>query len=252
MKQNILRHYDAKYACESAAQVPCARAPSDAPTDRYEACLQAFPARFRGGHILEIGAGSGLLARSLLAIGLPFESYTASEFSAARLETLRRGFADPRVRVLQLDVEAVPDELAGRFDAVIMIALIEHLIDPLRAMQQVRRVLRPGGFVLVDTPNAAKVTRRLKLLAGHFPSTASRDEGLTTYDGRPVDLHDEGHLHYFTYRSLTRMLVERCGFSRVEKIPYPTPPLPFGRRIHYALARLRPELFAELCVAAYA
>jgi SAM-dependent methyltransferase len=252
VKQDVVRHYDEKYAAESADVDQAVLVPSETPCNRYEACLKALPARFRGGSVLEIGAGSGLLARSLIAAGLAFESYSVSELSEARLAGLRKRMSDPRVQVLQLDVEDPPDDLAARYDAVIMIALIEHLFDPLRAMRAVRRMLRPGGFVFVDTPNAAKYTRRLKLLFGRFPSTASRDEGLTTYDGRPVDLHDEGHLHYFTYRSLTRMLVERCGFSRVEKVPYPTSPALLGRRADYALACLRPEVFSELCLVAYA
>jgi SAM-dependent methyltransferase len=251
VKQQVVRHYDEKYADESAGGDQAVLAPSAWPCNRYEACLAAFPSRFRGGSVLEVGAGSGLLARSLMAAGVDFASYTASELSEMRLAGLRKRVSDPRVQVLQLDIEDPPDDLAARYDAVIMLALIEHLFDPLRAMRAVRRMLRPGGFAFVDTPNAAKYTRRLKLLFGRFPSTASRDEGLTTYDGRPVDLHDEGHLHYFTFRSLTRMLVERCGFSRVEKVPYPTSPALFGRRADYALACLRPELFSELCLVAH-
>lgn len=209
-----------------------------------------FARRFRGGDVLEIGAGSGVVCRSLAAAGVEFRSYTATEYSTVRLEGLRQSLTDPRVRVEPLDLEAPAAGHAGRYDAVILLALIEHLVDPLRALQNVRGMLRPGGFALVDTPNAAKYTRRLKLLFGRFPSTASRDEGLRTYAGDPVDLHDEGHLHYFTYRSLTRMLVERCGFRRVVPAPYATPPHLLGRRLGAGLARLRPQLFAELCVVA--
>ena len=48
--------------------------------------------------------------------------------------------------------------------------------------------------------------------------------------GSPADLYDEGHLHYFTFRSLTRMLTLRCGFSRVERVPYASAPHVFGKR----------------------
>jgi SAM-dependent methyltransferase len=245
------RHYDEKYAAEAEAAAGDVIHWTALPSDRYQAALGAVLQRFRGGALLEIGAGSGLLARSLLAAGLDCDCYTASELSSARLEGLRRGLDDPRVRVIELDAEEIPAEELGRYDAVLMVALIEHLFDPLRALQRARRLLRPGGFALVDTPNVAKFTRRWKLLMGRFPSTASREEGLVTYDGRPVDLHDEGHLHYFTHASLSRMLVERCGFARVDAIPYATPPRPLGPRVHHALARLRPQLFSELCVVAW-
>jgi len=192
-----------------------------------------------------------VIARSLAAADVPFEDYTATEYSEARLDGLRRSLTDPRVRVAKLDLEAPPGEHAGRYDAVILLALVEHLVDPIAGLRHVREMLRPGGFAFIDTPNIAKYTRRLKLLFGRFPATASQDEGLATYAGGPVDLHDEGHLHYFTYRSLSRLLVERCGFSRITPAPYVTPPHLLGRRIDGALARWRPQLFAELCLVAH-
>jgi SAM-dependent methyltransferase len=252
MKDAVLRHYDEKYAGDAAHAGGALYAASATPTNRYQACLLELPRRLpAGGDVLEIAAGSGVLARSLLAAGLRCGSYTATEISDARLAALQ-SLADPRIRVARLDIEAAPDDHDGRYDAIVLVALIEHLFDPLRAMQRVRRWLKPGGFALIDTPNVAKWTRRAKLLCGRFPSTASRDEGLVTYDGRPVDLVDEGHLHYFTWGSLTRMLTLRCGFSRVEPVPYATGPHPFGTRASYALACALPGLFSELCVVAYA
>jgi hypothetical protein len=106
--------------------------------------------------------------------------------------------------------------------------------------------------VYIDTPNVAKYTRRIKLLLGRFPSTASLNEGLTTYAGQPVDLHDEGHLHYFTFRSLSNMLTERCGFSRVAKISYPGEKIVLGRHFHSLLAGIWPEMFSEIALVAYA
>jgi SAM-dependent methyltransferase len=152
--------------------------------------------------------------------------------------------------VARLDVEN--DEGAeARYDAVVLLALIEHLFDPLRAMQRVRRWLRPGGFAYVDTPNIAKWTRRTKLLFGRFPATASTAEGLVRYEGGDTDLYDEGHLHYFTFGSLERMLTTRCGFSRVERVPYATTPHLLGRHGSYALARMAPTLFSEIALVAY-
>jgi SAM-dependent methyltransferase len=252
VKEAVLRHYDAKYAADATSTSSECIAPVSAPTDRYQACVSDLPRRLAGGDVLEIGAGNGLLARSLLAAGLRCRSYTATELSEARLTALRAALRDPRVRVARLDVEAAPDERDERYDAIVLVALIEHLFDPLRAMQRVRRWLRPGGFVFVDTPNVAKWTRRAKLLCGRFPSTASRGEGLVTWEGRAVDLLDEGHLHYFTWRSLADMLTLRCGFSRIERVPYATGPHPFGRRVTHTLARFAPGLFSEVCLVAYA
>lgn len=252
MNEALLRHYDAKYAADANLAPAPLRAPSATPLDRVQACVSDLPRRLSGGDVLELGAGNGLLARSLLGAGLRCDSYTATELSQARLSGLRERLRDPRVRVERLDVEQEDDARRVRYDAVLMLALIEHLVDPLRAMQRVRGWLRPGGFAFVDTPNIAKWTRRAKLLAGRFPATASRGEGLVSWEGGEVDLFDEGHLHYFTFGSLTRMLTRRCGFTRVERVPYASAPRLLGRHASHALARMAPGLFSEVCVVAYA
>jgi hypothetical protein len=158
---------------------------------------------------------------------------------------------DNRVTAQYFDAEKIPVGGNAKYDAIIMIALIEHLIDPLGAMTHIRNLLNPGGFVYIDTPNMAKYTRRIKLLLGRFPSTASTNEGLTTYSGLPVDLHDAGHLHYFTYRSLSRMLSTRCGFSKIDKLAYPCGKLFLGKRIESLLASVWPEAFSELVLVAH-
>jgi SAM-dependent methyltransferase len=250
--EHLAAHYDAKYAGEpQSGRADQLVRTARTPRNRFEACVRSFPRVFRGGDVLELGAGSGNVAQSLLAGGLACRSYTASDTSQVRLEGLQRRLDDPRARVACIDAEQLPEALTGGFDAVIMVALIEHLVDPVGALAQIRRLLRPGGFVYLDTPNVAKWTRRLKLLAGRFPATSSRDEGLIGYDGEPLSLHDDGHLHYFTYRSLSRLLLERCGFASVERFPYAVggslPALLSDR-----LARLWPELFAEVCLVARA
>lgn len=251
MSERLLAHYETKYAaCQAAAPDPIRV--QGAPRDRFEACLAHFPGCFSGGSILELAAGSGRVASSLLSTDLDCSEYTLSDYAQVRLDATRESLDDPRLRFERLNADELGSQPGARYDAVIMIALIEHLIDPIGALAEIRRMLRPGGIVYVDTPNVAKYTRRLRLLSGRFPSTASREEGLRTFSGDPADLFDEGHLHYFTYRSLSRMLQERCGFSRVEKRWYYEGPNLGTRWLENSLARVWPELFSELCVVAYA
>lgn len=250
MPEQLLDHYEAKYAHEAHAGEIAIHRPSAYPTNRYAVCVSAMHRLFKGGAILELGAGSGTIAKSLIESHLPFEHYTLTDLARPRVEGVRRALSDQRLSAEQMNAEAIPAQFHGRYDAVLMVALIEHLIDPLRAMQSIRKLLRPGGFVYVDTPNIAKYTRRIKLALGQFPSTASLGEGLVTYEGKPVDLYDEGHLHYFTYRSLRLMLQERCGFSHVRACGYFHAP---NRRAGFmsTLARKLPELFSDVAVVAY-
>jgi SAM-dependent methyltransferase len=61
--------------------------------------------------------------------------------------------ADARLRFVEATIE---EALAGLpdhgFDLVLMISVLEHLWDPLAALREVRRVVRPGGTVLINVP----------------------------------------------------------------------------------------------------
>lgn len=252
MKDALKEHYERKYSYESNSTLIESVPIANIPINRHEAVLKYFPRYFNGGKVFEIGAGNGNVAKTLLSADDKISSYVLCDISLPRIEGLRRNLNDSRVKVLEGNAENLPASEHNSYDAVIMVAVIEHFIDPLRTMQEIRKLLKPGGIVYIDTPNIAKYTQRMMLLLGRFPSTASRNEGLTTYSGKPTDLYDEGHLHYFTYRSLSLMLTERCGFSKVIKLNYPGGWIPLGKQIHGFLSTIRPELFSELAIIAYA
>ena len=244
--------YDRKYAGAKPGGEILDIQSTGAPRDRMQAAVKFFPRLFKGGDVLELGCGDGEVAKALLKRHDSIRSYTLGDLSLPRVERVLANLADPRAETLLLNAEQVDESLHGRFDAVIMIALIEHLIDPLGAMRQIRKLLKPGGFVYVDTPNIAKYSRRLKLMAGYFPGTSALNEGLTTYYGKPADLYDEGHLHYFTYRSLSMMLTDFCGYASVDRLWYPIGRHPLGGPVHEALARAWPAMFSEVVLAARA
>lgn len=249
--KRLQEHYDRKYSHENTQTSIEPIAKSKIPINRYEAVVKYFPKYFKGGKIIELGAGNGNVAKAFLESEMPITKYTLCDLSPSRISGLRRNIADKRISIMVMDAERIPKSQHGKYDAVIMIALIEHLIDPLGSMQKIKKLLKPGGFVYIDTPNIAKFTRKITLLLGRFPSTASKNEGLTTYSNEPSDLYDEGHLHYFTYRSLSLMLMQRCGFSKVVKLGYPCGKMPLGKYAHHYLATIWPEMFSELAIIAY-
>ena len=223
------------------------------PHNRFEATVDAIHQHFKGGKILEVGAGSGIVASSLLKTGLEFESYTLSDLSSPRIEAAKQAIGDARFQSAVLDVEGEnwPFKEDEKFDCILVVALIEHLIDPISAISRLRNHLSEDGFMYVLTPNVARWVKRIRLMGGYFPATASRDEGLTTYDGQPVSLHDEGHIHYFTYRSLDKLLTQYCGFSHTVKAPYFEGTRMGPKGFESFMARLWPEMFAELALVAY-
>lgn len=249
--ERLSRHYNEKYQNEGTMTNHTIVQSKGCPVNRFDAAISFCSKSFDGGAILEIGAGDGAIATGLIGAGLSFSKYHATEVSEVRLASLRRNLTDSRFTISQYDLESEELPLANKYDMIIMVAVIEHLLDPISAMRCLRRCLNPGGFVYIDTPNIAKLSRRLKLLYGYFPSTASKNEGLDMYDGSAVDLLDEGHLHYFTYRSLTLMLLNYCGYTRVHNLGYACAPFIFPKRIQHMLAQIWPKMFSEIALMAY-
>jgi SAM-dependent methyltransferase len=245
----LRRHYEQKYRDDEGPPPTVVR--TDRPRDRFEAAVRTLSDVLpRGARVLELAAGDGRVGLALLRERRDLVGYAltdVAETRVGRLGSLRA--IDPRITVRHCDAEQ-PELDPGSVDAIVMIALVEHLVDPIRALRRIRECLAPGGTCYLDTPNIAKWTRRVKLGFGRFPSTASVGEGLVSYEGGPVDLHDEGHLHYFTFGSLERLLQDSCGFTRVDCVPYADGDrLPVG--VATRLAALRPGLFSEVALFAH-
>lgn len=107
---------------------------------------QRLPLR---GHVLDIGAGEGQVARMAAAAGL---TATAVELVDAqvRVGAERDAETPPTQRVRWVRSSALALPLAeARFDAAVMCLVLEHLVDLDLAVAEVARVLRPGGRFLL-------------------------------------------------------------------------------------------------------
>lgn len=104
-----------------------------------------------GDHVLDVACGTGDLtlafARTAAAriVGLDF---TAEMLDVARNKTARHMAAEGRVEYLQGDAQDLPFEDAS-FDVVSIAFGIRNVQDPGRAVREFRRVLRPGGRLMV-------------------------------------------------------------------------------------------------------
>ncbi|MEU6216480.1 methyltransferase domain-containing protein [Streptomyces sp. NPDC047022] len=109
-------------------------------------------------------------------------------------------------------------------DAVLFSEVIEHLVDPDSALDEIRRVLRPGGHLMLSTPNLAAWYNRALLLAGVQP--VFTEVSLRAVHGRPGS-QVVGHLRLATARAL-REFVTAAGFEvvRVKGAPFHGVPRP--------------------------
>jgi ubiquinone/menaquinone biosynthesis C-methylase UbiE len=114
-----------------------------------------------GEAILEVGCGTGVFLPSLAALVGPTGRVAAIDHAPAFLEQARErlngaGLAD-RVELAQADAHRLP--FAGAtFDAAHCERVLMHLEDPARAIREMRRVVRPGGRVVVAEVQAAGAT----------------------------------------------------------------------------------------------
>ncbi|MEZ5977841.1 MAG: class I SAM-dependent methyltransferase [Planctomycetota bacterium] len=203
------------------------------------------------GRVADVGCGRGHFSAMLLdalesrgtkdaaAHVFPVDAFP-QYFEIADLECRQAG-ADGRV---PLDDAAV--------DAAVSIEVIEHVEDQFAFVRELARITRPGGLVVVSTPNVHHVSSRLRSLLWGFPQL---------YDPLPLSKDDPrflgGHVHpihpyflcYVAHRAglvVEDVLIDRRKSSAKLAATLLAPFTWLGQRHHRARLRRRdPERFAE-------
>jgi ubiquinone/menaquinone biosynthesis C-methylase UbiE len=141
-----------------------------------------------GGNVLEVGSGAGLGLRYLQghtggAVGL---DYTFSLLQQSRAHLLE-------VPLTRGDAQALPFA-SGSFDLVLMLEMIYYVEHVTRALEEARRVLRPGGRILITTPNPDRHDFNPSPFTYEYPNVPRlagwlRDAGFsdTVYGNFPVE-----------------------------------------------------------------
>jgi 2-polyprenyl-3-methyl-5-hydroxy-6-metoxy-1,4-benzoquinol methylase len=99
-------------------------------------------------------------------------------------------------KVYQLNIETDDiSELAKDYDVIYFGDVVEHLVNPAKALEKVKHHLSPTGFILFSIPNMAHATIRLLLLEGDFEYTET-------------GLLDKTHLHFYNQKEIERVFAE--------------------------------------------
>lgn len=139
-------------------------------------------------HILEIGCASGGLLKALRDLG--FRRLTGSDPSPGCVRAVREFYGIPGIvsSIFELPQPREP------YDFLILTGVMEHIRDLDRTVEQFRRLLRPGGRMYLEVPDASRYEPRLDA---------------------PFQEFSVEHIGFFSKTSLTNLMRTR-GFSLVE------------------------------------
>ncbi len=158
--------FDAKAATWAAKYAPDGRLASRARQFTGALLEHVSP----GGRILDLGCGTGELARVLTASGWPVTACDISEQMLHRAVARDQGGAVKWVR-LEPGWRTLPFAPAS-FDAVVAASVLEYVDSPSDVLRECARVLRPGGVALCTVPDIVHPIRWLEWLvavAGRLP-----------------------------------------------------------------------------------
>ena len=137
------------------------------PIDLEESVMfSLLPKTGEGGRVLDVGCGVGTVSLELQDRG--FEVY-GIDFSSVAIEKAR----EKGVNAIECDVDGngIPFE-DGYFDVVWAGDVVEHVFDPMFLLEEISRVLKTTGKVLISTPNDMNLYRRIYMfVTGKSPQS---------------------------------------------------------------------------------
>ncbi|MCC6381052.1 MAG: class I SAM-dependent methyltransferase [Dehalococcoidia bacterium] len=159
---------------------------SELPTDWYPLFAERLVAA-PGVTVADVGCGPGNIQPALCAAGARVAGVdrSAGMVREALAQARRDGLP---VQVLQADAQALPFP-DGQFDGALAAHMLYHVPDIARALRELRRVVKPGGHVLIST-NASDHSERLNA----FHTQAARELGYTPAAANPDRRFSLDHL----------------------------------------------------------
>jgi 2-polyprenyl-3-methyl-5-hydroxy-6-metoxy-1,4-benzoquinol methylase len=180
-----------------------------------------------GSDVLDVGTADGhpvvdgLKARGCRVWGVEIDEQAAA-VAAPMCEQMVVG------NVEQLDLtQAFGDR---RFDVVLCLDVLEHLVEPLDTLRRLQELLTPTGIVVASIPNVTHAAVRLQLLDGSFTYT---DTGLL----------DRTHVRFFDRAEVTA-LFDDAGMTVLERLEVRREP--HETEIPIDLSAVPPETLAQV------
>ena len=151
-----------------------------------------------GKRVLEVGPGTGHVTKQLAQQDCKVTCVEQNK----NMSDVAKEFCAHMI-VGDIEADAIGRQLSTeQFDVITFGDVLEHLRDPVEALNNLRPLLAPAGYLIASIPNVAHRSVRLNLLFGEF-------------DYADIGLLDRTHLRFFTIRTIEKMMNE-CGFKIVD------------------------------------
>ena len=198
--------------------------------------------------VLDIGCGAGLMSLALAQRGFRVHAIDSVE---AMVEQARRHAMESGIAKLLTvnigDVYALASEDEA-FDLVVALGVIPWLERPELAIQEMARVTRPGGYVILTADNRARLTNLLDPWLNPMLTPLKRQvkNALVQMGLHRQSVEDTGatcHSRCFIDEALTRVALVKTksitlGFGPFSLFRHTIVPEPFGTALHYRLQQL--------------
>lgn len=151
-----------------------------------------------GKRLLDLGAGKGAISQFFIDKG--YEVY-AMEWTSTGVKKL----VEMGVSTLQKDIEDLPYSYEDNFfDEVFWGDNVEHLFFPEKVAKEIYRILKPGGRLVLSTPNHGWIINRFYYLIMGVPRRT---------EGHKTPIWNWQHIRYFNKTEIQKFL-EICGFHK--------------------------------------
>ena len=165
-----------------------------------------------GGRVLDVGCGPGTFIPALLEVADEVVAVDSASAMIEKATALRDSLPEPhRVQLSVADVARLdfPDQ---HFDAIVGVGLIEYIDDVDQIFNELYRVLRPGGTLVLTFPNFISPFKVYERLSGDLRSLIRNTiKRLIGREIEPSHVH-----HHFVPWSVDRRL-ERAGLIKVDQ-----------------------------------
>ena len=166
----------------------------------YVRAFQSIDPGNRGGSLLDFGSARGTFLAELQKRG--YGDRWKLLGSHINPDEVKMGVAAGLPIVCaDLADAALPE---ASFDAITAFSVLEHMQEPMECLQDLTRLLKPGGELLVVIPDGDCLIIKLALLASRLFGDRSRSFTDNVF-------HEE-HLYYFTKKTLTAAF-KKCGLT---------------------------------------